>query len=255
MRFKDKVVVITGAASGIGAAAAVLFAKEGARLAISDLADLEPTMAAIRQSGRGDVVAVQGDISQPAVVSRLIDQAAQAFAGIDILINNAGIPAVAPSIEQLSEELWDRIFAVNVKSGFLCTKAALPYLRRSSGSSIIFTSSIAGLEGTMGLAPYAASKAAVINLAKSLALDHAHEGIRVNVVCPGATNTAMLRAVPIPMEVFASGLPLRKVVEPDEIAEGFAYLASSSARSITGHVLVIDAGYTAGDFRIAAPQE
>ena len=195
---------------------------------------------------------MQGDITLSATAERLVAETVASYGQIDVLINNAGIAGVAPSIEDVSEADWERMFAVNVKSGYLCTKSALPYLRKSPGNCILFTSSIAGLEGNMGLTPYAASKAAVINMARSLALDHAHEGIRVNVVCPGATDTAMLRSVPIPIEVFASGLPLRCVVTPEEIAEGFAYLASPAARSITGQVLIIDGGYSAGDFRIAA---
>lgn len=251
MRFEGKVVVVTGAASGIGAATAKLFAREGGRIAAADLTAPSDTVAAIRAIG-GQAIGVQGDMSSGTTAERLVAETLAAYGQIDVLINNAGIVGVAASVEDVSEAEWDRMFAVNVRSSFLCTKAALPHLRKSSGSCILFTSSIAGLEGNMGLTPYAATKAAVINMARSLTLDHAHEGIRVNVVCPGATDTAMLRSVPIPIEVFASGLPLGRVVAPEEVAEAFAYLASPAARSITGHVLVIDGGYTAGDFRIAA---
>lgn len=251
MRFIDKVIVVTGAASGIGAATAQLFACEGGRVVLADISDLSGVLSVIHDSG-GQAVSVQGDISKAETAELIVGTAIATYGRLDVLINNAGIAGVTPSIEQVSEAEWERMFAVNVKSGFLCSKAALPYLRRSPGSSILFTASIAGLEGNMGLTPYATTKAAVINMARSMALDHAHEGIRVNVICPGATDTAMLRAVPIPIETFASGLPLRKIVTAEEVAEGFAYLASPVARSITGQVLVIDAGYSAGDFQIAA---
>lgn len=249
MRFQNTVALVTGAYSGIGAATAMLFAREGAKVVAADIKEPTDTVQAIKDCG-GQAIALQGDLSNSEAVNRIVATAVETFGQLDILINNAGIGGVAPSIEDVSEEDWDRLFAINVKSGFLCTKAALPHLRRATNASILFTASIAGLEGNMGLTPYATTKAAVINMARSLALDHAKDGIRVNVVCPGATDTPMLRAVPIPMEVFASGLPLGKVVTPEEIAEGFAYLASPVARSVTGHVLVIDAGYTAGDFRL-----
>lgn len=252
MRFDGKVAMVTGAASGIGAATARLFAREGARVAAADIRAPDDTLRAIRDGG-GQAVGITGDMSASETVDRVIGETIAAFGQLDILICNAGIGGVAPSIEHVSEADWDRMFAINVKSGFLCARAALPHLRKSPGSCMLFTASIAGLEGNMGLAPYAATKAAVINMARTLALDHAAEGIRVNVVCPGATDTTMLRSVGIPMETFACGLPLGRVIEPDEIAEGFAYLASPAARSITGQVLVIDAGYTAGDFRLAAP--
>lgn len=249
-RFENKVVVVTGAASGIGAATAILFAREGAKVVAVDIVAPAATVRAIEEAG-GTALGVQGDLSRADDVARAIDSTISAFGQLNVLVNNAGIAAgPAPSIEEISEEKWDRIFDVNVKSGFLCTRAALPHLRRSPGSVILFTASIAGLEGVMGMTTYAASKAAVINLTRSLALDHAKEGIRVNAVCPGATDTPMLRAAPMGIAGFERGLPLGKIVTPEEIAECFAYLASPVARSITGQVLAVDAGYTAGDFKL-----
>jgi NAD(P)-dependent dehydrogenase (short-subunit alcohol dehydrogenase family) len=138
-----------------------------------------------------------------------------------------------------------------VRSAFLCSKYALPHLR-ATGGVILFTASIAGIEGVLQLVSYAASKAAIINLARAMALDHAREGIRVNVVCPGATDTPMLREGleknGIPIEAFASRLPTQTLVTPEEVAEAFLFLGSDAARSITGQTLVIDGGFTAGDY-------
>ncbi len=249
MRAAQKVVVVTGAASGIGAATARLFASEGASVVAADLASTQGIVAEIRALG-GQAIGVEGDLAHGDVARDLVGQAVTTFGRIDVLVNNAGIGGPG-SIETTSEEDWDRVLASNVRSGFLCSKYALPHLR-ATGGVILFTASIAGIEGVLQLVSYAASKAAIINLARAMALDHAREGIRVNVVCPGATDTPMLREglekAGISLEAFASRLPTNRLVTPDEVAEAFVFLASSAARSITGQTLVIDGGFTAGDF-------
>lgn len=252
MRFENRVVVVTGAASGIGAATAALFAREGAKVMVADVASPASVVGEIQAHG-GHARGLQGDVSTSEGAGRLIGATIEAWGRLDVLVNNAGVGCAPRPIEQVPEDEWDRTFAINVKSGYLCARAALPQMRKAGSGVILFTASIAGIEGVMGLAPYAASKAAVINLARTLALDHAGDGIRVNVICPGATDTAMLRGVPVSLDAMAANLPLRRLVQPGEIAEGFAYLASDAARSVTGHVLVIDAGYTAGDFKLGAP--
>lgn len=250
MKLQGKVALVTGAASGIGAATARLFACEGASIVVADRMSTKAIAEAIHAAG-GRAIGVEGDVSHADTARKVIDRALATFGRLDILVNNAGVGGPG-SIEATTEEDWDRVLAVNVKSGFLCSKYALPHLRDAGGGVILFTASIAGLEGVLNLASYAASKAAIINLARSMALDHAHEGIRVNVVCPGATDTPMLRGglekSGIPIEVFAARLPTRRLVIPEEIAEAFLFLASSAARSITGQTLVIDGGFTAGDF-------
>ena len=213
-------------------------------------ASTETIVDAIRAAD-GQAIGVEGDLSKPDTARNVMERALATFGRLDILVNNAGVGGPG-SIEATSEEDWDRVLAANVKSGFLCSKYALPHLRTAGDGVILFTASIAGLEGVLNLASYAASKAAIINLARSMALDHAREGIRVNVVCPGATDTPMLREglanSGISIEAFASRLPTKRLVTPEEVAEAFLFLASRAARSITGQTLVIDGGFTAGDF-------
>lgn len=249
MKLAGAVALVTGAASGIGAATAALMAREGAAVVAADVAAPDAVVGSIRAAG-GRASGVQADLSRPAGARAAIDHAVAAFGRLDVLVNNAGV-AGAGSVESVSEEAWDRVLAANLTSGFLCSKYALPHLRAAGGGVILFTSSIAGLEGVAGLAPYCASKAAIVNLARSMALDHAREGIRVNAVCPGATDTPLLREglekSGLPAEVFASRLPTQRLVTPEEVAEAFVFLASSAARSVTGQALVIDGGFTAGD--------
>ncbi|MBI3785137.1 MAG: SDR family oxidoreductase [Deltaproteobacteria bacterium] len=249
MRAANKVVVVTGAASGIGAATARLFASEGASVVVADLASTQSIVAEIREMG-SQAIGVEGDLARSDVAHDLVERAVASFGRIDVLVNNAGVGGPG-SIETTSEEDWDRVLAANVRSGFLCSKYALPHLR-ATGGVILFTASIARIEGVLQLVSYAASKAAIINLARAMALDHAREGIRVNVVCPGATDTPMLREglekIGVPLEAFASRLPTHRLVMPEEVAEAFLFLASNAARSITGQTLVIDGGFTAGDF-------
>lgn len=246
MRLKDKVAIITGSASGIGAATARLFAREGASIVVSDIAPTRPVVDAITAAG-GNAIGLEGDVSQSPVVAKLIDTTVSTFGKLDIFVSNAGAHTLPKPIDQTTEDEWDRILAVNLTAGFLCIKHAIPHLRKTRGV-ILLTASIAGLEGVKGLGAYAVTKAAVINMGRTAALDYASDGIRVNVMCPGATATPMLKASEIPMDLIAQALPLRKLIPPEEIAEGFCYLASAAASSITGHVLTIDAGWTAGDF-------
>lgn len=245
MRFSNKVVVVTGAGSGIGAATARLFASEGARVIVADIANQDSVVSEIVARG-GTADAFFCDVSNSESVKALMAKAVESFGGLDIVVSNAGI-GVLGLAEPLSEADWDRCQAVNVRGGFLCAKHALPHLRAAHGGVVLFTASIAGLEGLAGSLAYAASKAALINMARTLALDHAHEDIRFNVVCPGATDTPLLRSGAAPIEAIAAMQPLRRVVSVEEIAEGFAYLASPAARSITGQTLVIDAGASAGN--------
>jgi len=249
MRFENKVAIVTGGASGIGEATSHVFAREGAAVVVVDLNDPSHVVSAIEAAG-GRAVGVQGSVTSAEVLQKAIDSAVEGFGQLDILINNAGFGIPSP-IEECSEDLWDQTFDVNVKGGFLASKLALPHLRKTRGT-ILFTSSIAGIQPGCNVAAYSATKGAVINLAKCMALDHAPEGIRVNVVCPGATDTAILRVGlgSDDVSIAAKQLPLLRVVEPEEIGEAFAYLASDHARSITGQTLIVDGGYSAGDFRM-----
>lgn len=250
-QLEGKIALITGGANGIGAATVECFAREGASVALVDLASGEKLAARIRSSG-GQAVYIKADVSLESEVSAAVDSTIRAFGRLDILVNNAGV-AYSGDIENTSIADWDKIIAVNLRGGFLFSKYAIPYLKKSNSASILFTGSIAGLEGVSRLTAYCASKAALINMARNLALDYARSGIRVNVVCPGATATAMLSATNIPQEIFEASLPLGKLVQPDDIASGFLYLAT--ARAVTGHVLVIDGGKMAGDFFLNIPPD
>lgn len=248
MQFSGKVVVVTGAASGIGAATAALFAREGALVVASDVSSLDPLVAEVTTAG-GRIIGVRCDVSDATSVKGLFDRVIAEFGAVNVVIANAGI-GILGNCDSQTEADWDRTFAVNVKGAFLCAKLALPHLRAAGGGAILFTASIGGVEGVRGLLAYAASKAAVINLGRSLALDHAHENIRVNIVCPGATDTPMLRSGPVPVEAIAQTLPLRRLSQPEDIAEAFLFLASEKARCITGQTITVDSGATAGDYSI-----
>ncbi|WP_096701498.1 SDR family oxidoreductase [Magnetospirillum sp. 15-1] len=250
MRFKDQVVIVTGGGSGIGAATARIFARDGASVTVADIANQDEVAKEITKVG-GKAIAVRCDVSSSDSVQKMIEATISAFGRLDVMVSNAGV-GVLSFAEGTSEEDWDRCQAINVKGGFLCAKYAIPHLRNAGGGSILFTASVAGIQGVAGALPYATSKGAVVNMTRTLALDHAHENIRVNVVCPGATDTPLLRSAPVPVEVIAAMQALGRVVTPEEIGEAFAYLASPVARCITGQTLVIDSGASAGDRSIVA---
>jgi len=246
MRFYDKVAIVTGAASGIGEATALQFAKEGAAVVVVDLVDPAGTVSEIVDAG-GKAVGVQGSVGSLETIKKMIEAAVSQFGRIDILVNNAGVPFPAGPVEHIDEEAWDEAYAVNVKSGFMASKYAMPHLRKTRGS-ILFTSSVAGLAGASNMVTYSSTKSAVINMARSIALDHAPEGIRVNVICPGATQTPLVENGPVPAGALAASLPLKRMVQAEEVAKAFAYLASDDASSITGQVMILDSGYSAGNF-------
>jgi NAD(P)-dependent dehydrogenase (short-subunit alcohol dehydrogenase family) len=252
MLLSEKVALITGAGSGIGRATALRFAREGARLVISDLdeAGLAETAQEISQAG-GQVVQQVGNVAIRADVQRMVNSTVEQFGRLDILINNAGITRDALTIrlkddipQLMSDEQWDQVLAVNLKGSWLCAQlAAAPMIRQNSGR-IVNTASVSAL-GNIGQANYAASKAGVIGLTKTLALELARYNIGVNAVAPGAVNTKMTATIP---EKIMTGLlqqiPYRRLAEPEEIAAVHAFLASDQAAYITGQVIFIDGGLT-----------
>ena len=246
-RFFGKVALITGAASGIGAATARRFAAEGAKLAICDLAE-EPLAAMAEQLGResNDLHSSSVDVRDPSAIARFLEGAVDALGQLDVLVNNAGIGCFG-HVDEITPEAWRNTLAVDLDAVFFASRAALPHLRRTRGS-IVNTASISGLFGDPGLVAYNVAKAGVVNLTRNMAVDHAHEGIRVNCVCPGGVDTSMLRAHTIDegiMAEYARLVPLERLGQPDEIASGIAFLASEDASYITGCSLVIDGGVTA----------
>ncbi|MDA0204258.1 MAG: SDR family oxidoreductase [Acidobacteria bacterium] len=247
-RFIDRAAFITGAGSGIGRATALRLAAEGATVAAADidLPSAEETVAMIQQAG-GKGFAVECDVAEEGSMRAASAEAARIAGRIDILFNNAGVAVRHPVGEQDVEGL-DRVLRVNIRGAFLCAKSVLPYLTRPGGV-IINTASIVGLVGVRNRAAYSLSKGAVITLTKNMALDYAHEGIRVNAVCPGFVDTGMTKGL------FADAQkaerirlmhPLGRFATADDIAAAVAFLASDDAAFITGQALAVDGGFTAG---------
>jgi NAD(P)-dependent dehydrogenase (short-subunit alcohol dehydrogenase family) len=253
MQLSGKVALITGGASGIGRATALLFAREGAAVAIADLNAQagEAVANEIAQSG-GRGFFESADVTRAADCRRLVHRAIREFGRIDILFNNAGIIRRA-TILDLSEEDWDRVMAVNVKSIYLLSREVIPHMQRQGGGSIINTASGWGLAGGAKAAVYCASKGAVVLLTKAMAVDHGPQKIRVNCICPGDTDTGMLRVEAQQLGeandrflADAAKRPLGRVGSPDEIAQAVLYLASDASSFVTGTALVVDGGGLAG---------
>lgn len=252
-RLAGKVALVTGGASGIGRATAVLFAKEGASVAVVDVDQSGAGAVAdsIAREG-GHAIPVHADVTRAADCEAAVARTVEAFGRLDILFNNAGIVRRA-SVVDTTEEEWDRVMAVNVKSVFLLSRTAIPVMARAGGGVIINTGSGWGLVGGRRAAPYCASKGAVVNLTRAMALDHADQGIRVNCVCPGDTDTPILREearqLGEPVDRFledSARRPMGRLGRPEEIAEAVLFLASDAASYATGAVLVVDGGGLAG---------
>ena len=253
-RLIGKVAVVTGGALGIGEATAVLLAKEGARVAVTDINDSagEAVVAAIEAAG-GKARYWHLDTADEKNVVEVFADIIAHFGEITVLVNNAGIAGVNRPTHEVTEAEWDRVMDVNVKGVFYCTKHAVPSMQRAGGGSIINMSSIYGLIGAADLPPYHASKGAVRLMTKNDALLYAGDKIRVNSIHPGFIWTPLVESLG---KVSADGLeafrrslderhPLGHVGEPDDIAYGVLYLASDESRFVTGSELVIDGGYTA----------
>jgi len=248
MRFENKVVLITGGTRGIGLATAKLFAGEGARVVVVGRSADKMTEAVRDVPIRGEA----GDVSNAADCERIITQALSLYGRLDVLVNCAGVIFRNRTVENTSEKEWDTTFDVNVKGTFLMCKYALPALRETKGN-IVNMSSYVGLVGFAGTSAYAASKAAIINLTRSMALDHAGEGIRVNAVCPGSVDTEMIRKawqqfddVEQAKRLWAEKHPLGRIATADEVGSAILFLASDDASFITGAALPVDGGITAG---------
>lgn len=249
MRLKGKVAIVTGAASGIGKATAILFAAHGAGVMIADI-DTEggaAAVAAIRNAG-GTAGYVDTDVTLSESTERMVAETLSRYGRLDVLVSSAGIAMRLP-VAELSEADWHRCLDVNLTGVYLAAKAAIPAMRENGGGSIINISSIYGLVGADVRAAYVASKGGVTNLTRGMALDYAAEGIRVNCICPGFVETPLVAGVvktPEEYRALADKHPMRRLAQPEEIAYGALYLASDESAFVTGIALPIDGGYTAG---------
>ena len=250
MQLEGKVAIITGAATGIGRATALLFAGEGASVVIADVNedDAQRTVANIEDEG-GSARFVQADVSEAEDVQALMKRAAEEMGGIDVIVNNAGAQR-SGAVTEFEESEWDLLMRVNPRSCFLGAKYGVPHLRERGGGSIVNVSSLAGLKGGPGMTAYSASKGAIIAFTRALAEELAPDNIRANSVCPGWIDTPFNE----PAIEFMGGraqqedmvqqtVPLKRQGTPEEIAPGILYLASDASSYVTGQELVIDGGF------------
>lgn len=252
MKLKGKVALITGAGSGMGRATAVLFAREGAKVVVVDIDSQNGNQTVDLINKEGNVASfVQADVSKSADADRMIRWAVDQYGRLDILYNNAGIPMVYTPTENVSEDLWERILNVNLKSVFLGAKFAIPIMKKQGGGVILNTSSVSGVRPRPGVSAYSASKGAVTILTKSLAAELASFNIRVNSISPVATETPMLvsfwteemkKNIEARRKALLSTIPLGKFAQAEDIAKAALYLASDDASMVTGIDLYVDGG-------------
>ncbi|MBI2486653.1 MAG: glucose 1-dehydrogenase [Deltaproteobacteria bacterium] len=252
MRLKGKTAIITGGGEGIGKATALLFCKEGAKVGITGRTKKKLDEVVKEARGSGEIIAFPGDVSKEEDVKRIVDEFVKRFKNIDILFNNAGVLEVG-TVTTTSVEAWDKIIDINVKGTFLMSKYVLPHMLENGGGSIINNSSVLGFIGCQNTVAYNTSKGAIMQFTRSLALDHAKQGIRVNTICPGFIKTKMNEDfignppdAQKQLDEIAAGLvPMGKRGEPDDIAYALLYLASDESKYVTGASIVVDGGWTA----------
>lgn len=249
-RLNGKVALVTGAGSGIGRAAALALASEGARVVLADICGetCDTTARAIAEAG-GQALPVRCDVSVAADVEALVRDTLQTFGGLDCAFNNAGVEGAEASVDEYTEEDWDRTIATNLKGVWLCMKHEIPPMLERGGGAIVNGGSVASLIAFDGLAAYVTSKHGILGLTKTAALEYAERGIRVNAVCPGVVRTPMIDRFtggsPEAEARFVAVEPMRRMGEPEEVARAVVWLCSDDASFVTGHGLVVDGGLVA----------
>jgi NAD(P)-dependent dehydrogenase (short-subunit alcohol dehydrogenase family) len=253
MELERSVAVVTGGAAGIGRAMAELFAREGASVVIADTDEvMGHEVASLLKDRGGSAFFVPCDVSRADDAQRLAEEAVRAFGSIDILCNNAGIQRYG-SVTETNEEVWDEVMAVNLKGVYLCSRFCIPHIQRRGGGVILNMASVQGVASQANVAAYSASKGAVIALTRSMALDYADSGIRVNCICPGSVDTPMLHwAADVlssepqaTLREWGRMHPLGRVAQPEEIAEVALFLTSPRASFVTGAAFTVDGGLLA----------
>ena len=254
-RIQGKVAVITGAASGMGRATAIRFAKEGASIVLTDLNSQggETAVAECAAAG-GRAVFQRTDVTSEPDIKAAVARAVKEFGRLDIMYNNAGIAGAVGPIEKVESEAWDRTIATLLRAVYLGIKYSIPEMRKVGGGSIISTASVAGLRGVGYLAAYSAAKAAVVNLTQAVAIEVGHDKIRVNCICPGGVNTPLIhRGRPGAEENaenrMAKMQPIPRAGKPDDIANMALFLASDESNWISGTAMVVDGGVNTGNTR------
>jgi NAD(P)-dependent dehydrogenase (short-subunit alcohol dehydrogenase family) len=253
MRLKNKVAIITGAGSGQGRAAALIFSREGAKIVVSDWKPElgNETVTLVKQAG-GEAIFIRTDVSESADVQNLVRTTVSTYGRIDVLYNNAGVGFSSPlsmaDVISTPEADWDRVIAINLRSMYLTAKYGIPEMIKSGGGSIINTASIAALIGSEAAHAYTAAKGGMVALSRALAVEFGPKNIRVNCICPGAIDTPMIAPVIDPLKKTGQPFmtsPIRRLGTPEDIANCALYLASDESSFVTGATLVVDGGYIA----------
>jgi NAD(P)-dependent dehydrogenase (short-subunit alcohol dehydrogenase family) len=247
--FAGKAAFVTGAANGIGRAAALAFARKGANVVVADVSERgnQETVRMIEELGER-ALAVRCDVTRSEDVKAALDKGVETFGRLDFAFNNAGIEQPVTLAANLTDEEWDRIVRVNLRGVFLCMKHEIPLLLKQGGGAIVNTSSGAGVKGIAGQAAYCAAKFGIVGLTKAAALDYAKSNIRVNVVCPGIIDTPMMDrfsgGTPAGRERVIAQEPVGRMGKPEEIAAAVVWLCSDAAAFVVGHAMIIDGGQT-----------
>jgi NAD(P)-dependent dehydrogenase (short-subunit alcohol dehydrogenase family) len=246
----DRVALVTGAGSGIGRAIALVFAREGAKVAVADVNESEGKETVLMiEKNNGEAIFIKTDVSKSKEVKNMVKSVIEKFGRLDYAANNAGIEGAQGNIVDQTEENWDRVIDINLKGVWLCMKYELPHMLKQKYGSIVNVSSVAGLAGFAGITPYTASKHGIIGLTRTVALEYAKDGIRVNAVCPGVIKTPMIdrftHGNAEAEKAMTAMEPVGRLGKPEEIAEAVVWLCSDAASFVTGIPMPVDGGFIA----------